>query len=108
MLDLSTRGFAFPGDCSIVIISGKYTRKNSTVIQVIRTVEHMILTMKATPVAIFLALEDSNTLSNIFLTSSKLPPLVNINILFGFWLKLEKITLGINSLHCDQYKGYHV
>ena len=99
MLDLSTRGLAFPGDCSIVIISGKYTRN---VIRVIRTVEHMISTMKATPVAIFVALEDSNTLSNIFLTSSKLPPLVNINILFGFWLKLERITLGIDSLHCDQ------
>ena len=82
VLDLSTRGFAFPGDCSIVIISGKHTRN---VIQVIRTVEHMILTMKATPVAIFVALEDSNTLSNISLSNSKLPPLVNKKILFGFW-----------------------
>ena len=74
MLDLSTSGFAFPGDCSVVIISGDYIRN---VDQVIRTVENMIPSMKATPLAIFVALEDSNTLSRISLTNSKLPPLVN-------------------------------
>ena len=75
MLDLSTSGFAFPGDCSVVIISGEYIRN---VDQVIRTVENMIPSMKATPLAIFVALEDSkNTLSRISLTNSKLPTLVN-------------------------------
>ena len=81
MLDLSTRGFAFPGDCSIVIISGKYIRNIN---QVIRTVENMIPTMKATPVAIFVDLEDSNTLSNISLTNSKL--IGKSKHLFGFGL----------------------
>ena len=88
-LDLSTSGFAFPGDCSVVIIAGDYIRN---VDQVIRTVENMIPSMKATPLAIFVALEDSNSPARISSTNSKLPTLVNKKYV-TFRLKLESIVL---------------
>ena len=75
LLDLYTGGFAFPGDCSVVIIAGEYIKN---VDKVLRTVEKMITIMKATPMAIFVALEDSKTdMYNLSLTYSKLPTLVN-------------------------------
>lgn len=75
LLDLYSGGYAFPGDCSVVIIAREYLENIDLVL---RTVEKMITIMKATPMAIFVALEDSKTdISNIPMSFSKLPPLVN-------------------------------
>ena len=75
LLDLYPGGHEFPGDCSVVIIAGEYIK---TVDNVLTTVQKMITIMKATPMAIFVALEDSKSdISNISMSFSKLPPLVN-------------------------------
>ena len=74
LFDLSSSGLAFPGDCSFVIISKEYFRKFD---KVSNTLENIIPIMKATPLAIFVDLEDFSTDNHISLTNSKLPPLVN-------------------------------
>ena len=74
VLELNTGGYAFPGDCSVVIIAGEHIKH---IDKALRTVEKMISFMRSTPKAMFVALEDSKDHGKIKFTSTKLPPLVN-------------------------------
>ena len=73
-LDLSSGGLGFPSSCSVVIIAGEYLQN---IDNVIRSLQRMILVMKATPMAVFVVMEDDKSHRNISFTSSKLPLMVD-------------------------------
>ena len=79
-LDLSSGGLGFPSSCSVVIIAGEYLQN---IDNVIRSLQRMILVMKATPMAVFVVMEGDKSHGNISFTSSKLPLMVD-NFIYLF------------------------